>query len=971
MLTVGSLAFLNPWLLAALLTLPALWFLLRATPPSPRRLAFPGVRLLLGLEESERMPDRTPWWLLLLRLAMIAALIFAFARPVLNPARPLAAGTGPVLVLMDGGWASAPDWEARRARALEALEQADRAGRAAAFRLIAEPFGPEEVLALRPAADWMGAAEGALPRPWAPDRAGFIPAVQAFAAAEGAEGFDVIYLHDGLSHGGEDGLADALADLAALTMIGPEDFALALRPPTLLDGALSVEAVRAEPGGPRPVAAVAIGRGPEGEDRRLAIAEAEFAEGETIARLSFDLPLELRNRVRRVALLSGASAGGVTLADDAVRRKRVGLLSGAAEEGARPLTSQLHYLRQALVPTAQVSEGPIPELIESGADAIILADVGTFPGEERAALTEWVEGGGLLIRFAGPRTARASSEARALSEDPLLPVRLRAGGRAVGGALSWGAPQPVAPFPDGSPFAGLTPPEEVKVSRQVLSQPGPELAERTVASLRDGTPLVTMARRGEGRVILFHVTANAEWSSLPLSGLFVQMLERLAVAAGTGGAEAAAAADPERVWTPVALLDGFGREGDPTRVAGVSGARLAEGRPGPDAPPGVYQDDDRIVALNVAGAEAALTPAPPPPPGAAADSLGRGAERDLKGLLLALAALLLALDALAALWVSGRLSGMGRPRRAAGLALAALLAGAAAAPGARAQAIDFGPDIRPAPVPGVDGPAFGRGAAPEGPGAAARARADDARAIAATTDTVMAYVITGDAAVDRMSEAGLRGLSRVLSTRTAVEPADPIGVDLERDELAFFPMLYWPVTTKQSAPSDAAYEKLNAFTRTGGMIVFDTRDAHLSAGMAAGTPEGRALRRLAAPLDLPPLEPTPKDHVLTRTFYLLSDFPGRWTGGETWLEAAAEPDSADGRPFRNLNDGVTPVIIGANDWAAAWAVDAAGSFVAPTTSLRQREMAFRFGVNLMMYVLTGSYKSDQVHVPALLERLGN
>ena len=40
------------------------------------------------------------------------------------------------------------------------------------------------------------------------------------------------------------------------------------------------------------------------------------------------------------------------------------------------------------------------------------------------------------------------------------------------------------------------------------------------------------------------------------------------------------------------------------------------------------------------------------------------------------------------------------------------------------------------------------------------------------------------------------------------------------------------------------------------------------------------------------------------------------------------------------------------------------------TGERQREVAFRFGVNLIMYVLTGNYKSDQVHVPALLERLG-
>jgi hypothetical protein len=201
-----------------------------------------------------------------------------------------------------------------------------------------------------------------------------------------------------------------------------------------------------------------------------------------------------------------------------------------------------------------------------------------------------------------------------------------------------------------------------------------------------------------------------------------------------------------------------------------------------------------------------------------------------------------------------------------------------------------------------------------------------------------------------------------------------MGVDLERDELAFYPILYWPITPDQPIPSDAAYAKLNEYLRTGGMIVFDTRDADV-AGFGAASPNGARLQRLAEPLDIPPLEPVPEDHVLTRTFYLLSDFPGRHQGRDVWVEAAP-PDAtrAEGMPFRNLNDGVTPVVIGGNDWAAAWAVGEGGTPMFPVGrgygGERQREMAYRFGVNLVMHVLTGNYKSDQVHVPALLDRLG-
>jgi hypothetical protein len=256
------------------------------------------------------------------------------------------------------------------------------------------------------------------------------------------------------------------------------------------------------------------------------------------------------------------------------------------------------------------------------------------------------------------------------------------------------------------------------------------------------------------------------------------------------------------------------------------------------------------------------------------------------------------------------------------------------------------------------------------------AQADDAadqRAIAATQGVVLAYVMTGDPAVDATSAAGLQGLSDQLIYRTAIEPLAPMGVDVEHDEVVFFPFLYWPITADTATPSPAAYDKLNHYLRTGGMILLDTRDADMAG--AGPTPEGQALQRIAQGLDIPPLATLPDDHVLTRSFYLLQTFPGRFVEGGLWVEAPP-PDAAktDGMPFRNLNDGVTPVVIGGNDWASAWAVDDNGWPLLPVgrgaAGDQQREYAYRFGINLIMYGLTGNYKSDQVHVPALLERLG-
>jgi hypothetical protein len=261
---------------------------------------------------------------------------------------------------------------------------------------------------------------------------------------------------------------------------------------------------------------------------------------------------------------------------------------------------------------------------------------------------------------------------------------------------------------------------------------------------------------------------------------------------------------------------------------------------------------------------------------------------------------------------------------------------------------------------------------PGGPQAEAVAMSE-ARAVAAAENVVLAYVPTGDATVDAVSAAGLRGLSQVLERRTTVEPSEPMEIALETDDLALFTLIYWPVTATAPTPSPAAYARLNRYLRGGGMILFDTRDADLS-GLGAATPTGQRLQALAAPLDIPPLEPLPPDHVLTRSFYLLQSMPGRHDG-PIWVEAApADAERAEGMPFRNLNDGVTPVVIGGNDWASAWAVDEVGQPMFPVgrgaAGERQREIALRFGVNLVMHVLTGNYKSDQVHVPALLERLG-
>lgn len=921
MTILGGIGFTAPWLLLALFALPILWLILRAVPPAPIRRRFPGVALLLGLKDAETVSDRTPWWLLLLRMLAVAAVILGLAGPVLNPETDQAEGDGPLLVVLDGTWAGATRWP-QQIEAIEAqLTRAARADRTVAFLTLSRP----EVPVFQSADVWRSRLAGLAPSPWQPSGEALQRAQQIMTEQDN---FDTLWFSDGLDYEGRDQLLDAAQDKGAVEVYQTAANVLAIAPATYADNVVTLTVHRAAVGPARDVAIQAEGRDPAGNARILATVNASFDEGAATATAELALPSELRARITGFVIAGQRSAGATTLVDDALRRREVALIgSGTAQEGLQ-LLAPLHYIEQALIPTADLIDGSIADVLPANPDVIVLADIATLAPAEAEPLAQWIEDGGMLVRFAGPRIA--ASDISRVDEDPLMPVRLRAGGRSVGGAMSWGEPKALAAFRETSPFYGLAVPDDVVVTAQVVAQPDPTLAERVIASLSDGTPLVTRKAVGQGQIVLFHVTATAEWSTLPLSGLFVEMMERLAVSSSGSAPEAADLAGT--TWTPLRVMDGYGILRDAGNLPGVAGPDLISAVASPAMQPGIYASGDRRLARNVFGPQDTLTPASWPA-GVPVRGLAVAPEQPVAGWLLSLSILLLLADVVASLALSGRL--IGRSNATAAVLFAAL--------------------IMPADTADAQNTA-------------------DEFALAATVEVSLAHIITGDTRVDEIAAAGLSGLSDTLFFRTSVEPSPPTAVNLETDELAFFPILYWPITPTQPRPSAEAYTKLNDYLRSGGLILFDTRDADI-AGFGASSPNGRKLQDLAAPLDIPPLERLPADHVLTRTFYLLQDFPGRHTTRDLWVEAAPpDAEQIEGMPFRNLNDGVTPVVIGGNDWAAAWAVRSDGAPLLPIgrgySGERQRELAYRFGVNLIMHVLTGNYKSDQVHVPALLDRLG-
>ena len=386
---------------------------------------------------------------------------------------------------------------------------------------------------------------------------------------------------------------------------------------------------------------------------------------------------------------------------------------------------------------------------------------------------------------------------------------------------------------------------------------------------------------------------------------------------------------------PRTLLDGFGRLTQPSAAATPLAAQnFADIPAGPKSAPGLYGLPGQTHALNLSSSLGTLAALGAPPLGATHTGFDAVAhERLFKPWLLTAALILLLADlalsfAFRRLWPAPRVA-----KSAAGLVLALLLI----APAGRAAATSV--RRRPRGAADIDPPVK-----------------------AAILETRLAYFATGSADVDRIAAAGLGALTQVLAARTSAEFAAPSRIDLTAvqapDTLIPYPMIYWRINPAQKPPPERAFAAINAYLHRGGLVVFDAPDQP----GAIGTDGKNASRldEILQNLDIPPVVRIAEDHVLNRSFYLMHGLPGRYADGEVLVEQGS-----------TANDGASSVIIGTNDWASAWAKDANGVplFAVIPGGETQREMAYRAGVNMVMYALTGNYKSDQVHLPAIMQRL--
>jgi hypothetical protein len=933
----GLLTFGAPLALAGLALLPVIWWLLRVTPPRPELEVFPPLKILARVLKNETTPRKTPWWLLVLRMLLAGALIFAVADPVLNPVTRLGKTDGPLVIVMDNGWISQRITESQIRTAMS---------------LIAEAANNDQTIYVASTLQMPDAAIGPFDAPAARQLLATVKTVAATADRKAAiaslltkipENATIAILSDGVALKDDEIAFKQLekSKPASLLWFTPDNVPFtAISNVTNQADALEIEVAHLGMiASPLTIAAF------DSKGRRIGETTASFGAKDSSTMVRLSAPFELRNDIQSLTIQGERHAGATFVMDEDLKRKRVAILSGGEDEQTSPILASTYYVRKALEPFADIVvpqsrelNAGLSEVLETRPSIIVMADTGTVPQTATVALEKWIQSGGVLIRFAGPRLAAAT-------QDQFLPVILRQGERALGGSMSWTEPQTIAEFSRNSPFATLSLPQDVAVKRQVLAEPEPDLARKTWASLKDGTPLVTAGDRGKGTIILFHVSPQATWSNLPISGSFVDMLRQiLSLAHSQANGTAAVqngSLNPWRVISPTGSIVPASSFAKPVQFTSAK-------KPVPtyENPPGLYGNEDGAVALNllVRGTKFEYSVMPKLNINVEKRAYVGGENQSLKGALLGLAALLLILDGLIMAYMAGRrqTSKSTFIQKTAAMALIAIIfLPAMPFDLARAQTTD--------------------------------ARNGDAQAIQAVSQTRLAFIKSGNIETDKIALEGLQGLTLFLKDKTALEPADPVGIDPETDELAFYPILYWPVDADAPMPSKTALENIDAYMQAGGSVLFDTRDQGISSFSLADdtSPASTRLRAILETMNTPPLEPVPSDHVLTKSFFLLDNFPGRYNESPLWVEQVLDTVSGQDRPVRT-GDGVTPILITGNDFASAWALTADGLAVYPTEGgdQDQRVMSLRAGVNIVMYTLTGNYKSDQVHIPSLLERLG-
>ncbi len=894
-----TIGFINPYALWGLLSIPIIYYVVRSFPPAPKTFEFSSIYLLKSFNTKITTKSNCPLWLLIFRIFLILLLIAYYSKPYLDKSK-INKDIENYVVYTDLGWSLASEWNKYKNTIHNIMLEANTLKKN--FYLVNNSDKENnDYMRFSTTKNLFAYFEKNTPNPWQINTENLLENLNKLKFKKNSRYFYIFSNYDIQSIKKRNIIKDIREKHPDLKIINLVKSVRLIEEPIINGEKIQIKVKRfGELTKSNFVLKITSYSG------QIVLSKTyEFADKSTTTTINEKFPISVINQLKKIEIIGERHAAATFFFDDFHKKKEIGILLEGKSYEKSPFLSPVYYIEKALNKENKIIFGKLDKLLDSKVNILIFPDKGEINTKLSKNLEKWLSSGGLLIRFSGPKLAKKSSKFLT-TDNKNIKIRF------MGGTLSQKNTIGIEDFPNNSIFRDLIIPKDIIIKKQLLLDFKNETSSNILASLKDGTPLVSSKDYGKGKILLFHFTANNDWSNIPMTSLFVDMLARATLLNQI---------DEINSFKEVNIkyqINGFGElEKTDKIIKSRDSFALRSSFPNKRNIPGIYENEELSIAFNLAGkVDTKFFEDKDFYNRKTSDEFSKSVY-DLSNILLFLFLIISALDILVSSLLKNNINLfkiMKNKMSIINLFILFILL----------------------------------------------SKFNYLEANNLANGTYLAYVKNKDQKINEISYRGLLSLSKALDRRTSISPKGVEEINLSEDDIYYFPIIYWPTGKELTKLVPKIKIKIKNYLNNGGIILFDASAFFKDISLGKKN-KYREITKYFEQISLNELTPISNNHTLSRSFYLLNNYPGRWDRGTLLVDSNSI----------NTNDGVSSIILGFNDWASAWAFDDNNFPLFPVVpgGERQRELAFRVGINVIMYALTGNYKNDQIHSKSILNRL--
>ena len=895
MIFFSKIFFTYPFFLLAFFLFPFIWRFLKTVPPSPKLKKFPAIVFLAKNKSMDNKPEKNSNLIVVLRLLLLSFIILGFSQPQINRSNNDIVSN---LIIIDNSRFSSLAWKSTINKITQLILENNNEQNN--FSIITTTESTKNNLFYlhgKNSSEILESLSSLKPFPWDPNYSLLKKKINNFEKK-----FDNIYwFTEPIDIKDKTGLFDELSkNNIKIFNINEEKI-----PPIIKFKSQKNDNFNFEIFHPLKIFN-------EGTidcysfDNRL-LFKTSFKtnliqqQNFYVSEVQLAVPSSLKNKIDYFRFNNINSSSTKVFLSETQKKKTVGIIETNQNNQTLNFDSGNYFVEKALKTNFEIKKNSFDKILDKEIKLLFVDDQFINYDESIEELEKWINDGGTLVKFAGENFIK---DIESLSHKKLRSAFSLTGKKiSIGGKLSLKQSLNLLEVSDESPLHGLEIPNEIEITKYIESSPSSSYRNINVwLRLENGTPLISSISQSKGQIILFHIPCNTTWSNLTLSYFFVDILQKIVdQSKGVKLRE-------NRTLKPFKNLDAFGELVDPSpQSLNITNINMLKTlKINFNHPPGLYKDVYGIYALNSGRSNQLKFKLSRFNNKISFDQKYNEKNINLRNSLFVLAIFLFITDTIVTLFSRQLLNFKKLIFSIFFLFLSISLE-------LKAEKIE----------------------------------------ISEISENKIGYILNGNPEIDEVSYNGLKNLSDIITQKTAAIFTDPKSIDLKKDKLFSFPLIYWATNTEvKSLP-----KKIKQYINDGGLLLIDCKLNQDEIIIDKCLKRFETLLESNFPGNLEILN---KSHAIAKSFYLLKNFPGRRNEPVFFFKS-------NSLKFDNASS----VVFGNNDWTGAWAKNNEDDFLFPIleNNPNQRNMSFRFGLNLLIYSLTGNYKTDQVHIPEILKRM--